>query len=47
MLALRLGETALALEDLQAYEEHARGDPNLPLIRGYIEALRRRFSLGS
>ena len=46
MLALRLGETALALADLQAYEEHARGDPNLPLIRGYIEALRRRFSLG-
>ena len=37
---------ALALSDLQAYEEHARGDPNLPLIRGYIEALRRRFSLG-
>lgn len=46
MLALRLGETALALEDLQAYEAHATGDSNLPLIRGYIEALRRRFSLG-
>jgi regulator of sirC expression with transglutaminase-like and TPR domain len=46
MLALRLGETALALDDLQAYEAHATGDSNLPLIRGYIEALRRRFSLG-
>lgn len=46
MLALRLGETALALADLQAYEAHATGDSNLPLIRGYIEALRRRFSLG-
>jgi regulator of sirC expression with transglutaminase-like and TPR domain len=46
MLALRLGETALALADLQAYEAHATGDSNLPLIRGYIEALRRRFALG-
>lgn len=46
MLALRLGETALALTDLQAYEAHATGDSNLPLIRGYIEALKRRFSLG-
>lgn len=46
MLALRLGDTALALADLQAYEGHAVGDANLPLIRGYIEALRRRFSLG-
>ena len=27
-------------------EAHATGDSNLPLIRGYIEALRRRFSLG-
>lgn len=46
MVALRLGEAALALEDLEAYERYATGDPNLPIIRSYIEALRRRFALG-
>ena len=47
LVALRLGEAALALDDLQTYERHATGDPNLPVIRSYIEALRRRFSLGA
>lgn len=47
LIALRLGDAARALEDLQAYESFATGDPNLPVIRGHIEALRRRFSLGS
>jgi regulator of sirC expression with transglutaminase-like and TPR domain len=47
LLALRLGQSAQALEDLQAYAGFATGDPNLPIIRGHIEALRRRFSLGS
>lgn len=46
-LALQLGDPARALEDLQLYEQFATDDPNLPVIRGYIEALRRRFSLGS
>jgi regulator of sirC expression with transglutaminase-like and TPR domain len=47
LLALRLGQSAQALDDLQAYASFATGDPNLPIIRGHIEALRRRFSLGS
>lgn len=46
LLALQLGDPARALEDLQTYERFAAGDPNLPVIRGYIDALRRRFSLG-
>jgi regulator of sirC expression with transglutaminase-like and TPR domain len=46
LLALRLGESAQALDDLQAYEAFAANDPNLPVIRGYIDALRRRFTLG-
>lgn len=46
LLALRIGEFMQALEDLQAYERFATGDPNLPVIRGHIEALRRRFTLG-
>lgn len=46
LLALRAGELARALEDLQSYERFATGDPNLPVIRGHIEALRRRFALG-
>lgn len=46
LLALRVGELARALEDLQSYEQFATGDPNLPVIRGHIEALRRRFTLG-
>ncbi|CAA9554585.1 MAG: hypothetical protein AVDCRST_MAG18-583 [uncultured Thermomicrobiales bacterium] len=46
LLALRLGEFRRALEDLQSYEEFATNDPNLPVIRGHIEALRRRFTLG-
>ncbi len=46
LLALRIGEADRALADLQLYAEFARDDPNLPLINGYIEALRRRFTLG-
>lgn len=46
LLALRIGEADRALEDLQVYAEFARDDRNLPLINGYIEALRRRFTLG-
>lgn len=46
LLALRIGESAHALEDLQVYAEYARDDPNLPLINSYIEALRRRLTLG-
>ena len=46
LLALRIGEFSRALEDLQAYERFATSDPNLPVIRGHIEALRRRFTLG-
>ena len=46
LLALQLGDSAQALEDLQTYERFATDDPNLPIIRGYIEALRRRFALG-
>lgn len=46
LLALRIGEFPRALDDLQAYVEFATNDPNLPVIRGHIEALRRRFTLG-
>ncbi|HEY8600177.1 MAG TPA: transglutaminase-like domain-containing protein [Thermomicrobiales bacterium] len=46
LLALRIGEFSRALDDLQAYERFATSDPNLPVIRGHIEALRRRFTLG-
>lgn len=46
LLALRIGEFSRAFDDLQAYERFATNDPNLPVIRGHIEALRRRFSLG-
>lgn len=46
LLALRIGEYRRALDDLQAYAEFATNDPNLPVIRGHIEALRRRFTLG-
>lgn len=46
LLVLRIGDPALALEDLQTYERFVTHDPNLPVIRGYIDALRRRFSLG-
>lgn len=45
-LSLQLGDPARALEDLRLYEQYAAGDPNLPIIRGYIEALQRRFALG-
>ncbi len=47
LLALRLGDLARALDDLQSYERFATGDPNLPVIRGHIEALQRRFTLGA
>ena len=47
LLALRIGEYPRALDDLQAYAEFATNDPNLPVIRGHIEALRRRFTLGA
>jgi regulator of sirC expression with transglutaminase-like and TPR domain len=47
LIALRLGDTALALDDLQTYERHATGDPNLPMIRSHIETLRRRAALGN
>lgn len=46
LLSLQIGDPARALEDLQTYEQFVADDPNLPVIRGYIEALRRRFSLG-
>lgn len=46
LLAMQTGDPARALEDLQTYEQFVTNDPNLPVIRGYIEALRRRFSLG-
>lgn len=47
LLALQIGDPALALEDLETYVKFVANDPNLPVIRGYIDALRRRFSLGS
>ncbi len=46
LLALRIGEADRALADLQLYAEFSPDDPNLPLINSYIEALRRRFTLG-
>jgi regulator of sirC expression with transglutaminase-like and TPR domain len=46
LLALRIGEADRALADLQVYAEYVQDDPNLPLINSYIEALRRRFTLG-
>ncbi|MDP9374406.1 MAG: transglutaminase-like domain-containing protein [Chloroflexota bacterium] len=46
LLSFQLGDSVQALEDLQTYERFATDDPNLPVIRGYIEALRRRFALG-
>jgi len=46
LLALRIGDADRALADLQLYAEYSPDDPNLPLINSYIEALRRRFSLG-
>jgi regulator of sirC expression with transglutaminase-like and TPR domain len=45
LLALRMGDTHQALADLEAYERFAASDPNLPMIRGYIEVLRRRVAL--
>ena len=46
LLALRIGEADRALADLQLYAQYSPDDPNLPLINSYIEALRRRFTLG-
>lgn len=46
LLSLRIGEYPRALDDLQSYAQFATDDPNLPVIRGHIEALRRRFTLG-
>lgn len=45
VLTMHLGDISRALDDLQTYEQFATDATDVAAVRGYITALRRRFSL--